>query len=126
MKTCALICLAIPLLSLTACLEERQDMASVPDRGAHAYNPGRPAVSTSRSTSRQPRATQSQSRTQQVAVGPVQAGREQVVTVKAGEHLYQIAERHGTDLWWLIQRNNIQDPVRVGDKVIVLRRVAMQ
>jgi len=117
MKKCTLILMAAVLVT-AGCA--RQNMNAVPDRGSHAYNADGPAQSL-------PPAQQSTgAHSAPLVSDPVKAGGlrpgEEVVIVASGERLYHIAERHGVELRWLIERNDIVRPVRQGQQIIVSRR----
>ena len=103
----------------------RQDMNAVPDRGHHAYNPASPATGAAAHqgtahTSHTPHTAGPGASTAPVKTGGLRPG-EQVVTVAAGERLYHIADRHGVELRWLIERNDIVRPIRPGQTLIVSR-----
>lgn len=102
----SLLLLAPILLCSVAC--QRSTMLAVPDRGPHAYRPQAGAAPT----------TAAPGAEAAPVVGPLQAG-ERRVLVAAGERLFEIAEREGCDLWWLIVRNDLVTVPVVGDALIV-------
>jgi hypothetical protein len=93
--------LFIMTTAFVGCSALRDSQDVVPDRGGHAYNPDAPAGAPG-------------------VDAPVRLSRSAgagTVTVLAGERLYQIAEREGVELWALIERNDLVEPVRAGERL---------
>jgi hypothetical protein len=91
---------------------QRSNMAAMPDRKGHAFNPD-PYAGTS---GERPGAA-----TRTPVGEPARRGNERSITVGAEERLYQIAEREGCDLWWLITRNDLVTRPKPGDVLVVPR-----
>ena len=107
------IALAAGPFVLSGCL--RQDPTSTVDRGNHAMVVDLGQGTTSH-RSHAPAATPVQH--SGARSGPVGAG-ETTIILGADESLYQVAERRGISLRWLIERNDFTRRPGPGDRVIV-------
>ena len=93
----------------------RTTWGGVPDRGGHAFNADGSANTGSVD---QPAVERSTVLREEVPEGPIQ-GAERYYKMEAGERLYQVSQRHGISLYWLIKRNDLGDLPYAGQKLIV-------